>query len=215
MRSASDHRGFWRAVPLPTAAAKASVDMAKASKAGKRDHGGVVLRPGERKGSPRCPTSRRGDMPMVSPTERLPAPQHARCRVCEQALPQKNRKPLLPKGTASIDAPGLTELNGCLETRGRKHPLGSVTTRKAPRSGGLPRFQQCNPGSMGLKPFPYRTQLDMRSDRLQSGTLCIHSESAMQESKPSNLTSSAYEQLHEAIVNGPWLRRAAVRDPLG
>lgn len=93
-----------------TAAAKASVDMASANKAVEAKFMGVVLRPGEPKARRRCPTSRRGDMPMVSPTQTVTSATACEMQsVLTQALPQKNASRLLPKGTVRIDAPALTE----------------------------------------------------------------------------------------------------------
>src|SRR5437879_2347157 len=79
VRRASDQRGFCRAVPLPTAAANASVDMARASNAVEArfmwERFFAVGR--EHNGTPPMPDLRRGDMPMVSPTEkRSPTPRH-------------------------------------------------------------------------------------------------------------------------------------------
>jgi hypothetical protein len=67
VRRASLQRAFSSAVPLQTAAAKASVDMASASRTVERRFILGFLRPGERIGAPSLPDLCRDAAPMVSP----------------------------------------------------------------------------------------------------------------------------------------------------
>ncbi|CUI81855.1 Uncharacterised protein [Achromobacter sp. 2789STDY5608628] len=102
VRSASDSRGLCRAAPLPTAAAKASVDMAKARMRVERAFMRERLRPGETHRLSISPGQKLWKSPWSRQTVSVAGAMARRAKSVDAGASGRGRKRLLPREACSV-----------------------------------------------------------------------------------------------------------------